>query len=134
MWKGAWVNSSSCGAQVVAYMKRLGACNLLDNSENKLHTESQSECHHPQITPLSFRSSSVCVGVCVCARPYLFHFYATLRFVGIFRRLVLCVYFCGVRGEFLFLPFSLFLFFRVLSAWLPLLFIGFCSILCCFVA
>lgn len=54
---------SGCGVHEAPWGMQL---KLLDNSENKLHTESQSEFHHPQITPLLSRSSSLCVDVCVC--------------------------------------------------------------------
>lgn len=50
-----------------------------------------------------------CVCVCVCTRPYLFHFYATLRFVGIFCRLTvrLFVEFAASRDGFLALSHTL---------------------------
>lgn len=128
MWKGAWVNSSSCGVHEAPWGMQL---KLLDNSEHKLHTESQSECHHPQISP-----PNPVLPQCVCA-AVLISFLCDPSLCGHFPPLgSVRLFLWSSRRVSLHSPLSLalFVFFRVLSACLPMLFIGFCSILCCFVA
>lgn len=53
---------SGCGVHETPWGMQL---KLLDNSENKLHTESQSECHHPQITPSPVPQMCVCAAVLI---------------------------------------------------------------------
>lgn len=119
MWRGSW-GQWQRQQLLLGYMKRLGACNysgVASTIPKTNCTRNPNQNHNVSAHLLGEyereRESALCV--CVCTRPYLFHFYATLRFVGIFRRLTvrLFVEFAASRDGFLSLSLSALLSFRV---------------------
>jgi len=126
-------------------MQRKSSQVYVEIPQNKLHTvcaATESECkfecqpssHHQQHFHIHIHK---CMNVCVCTRPYLFHFYATLHFVSIFRRFAVRLFLELVWVE---LESLLLLLLLLLSAFVAVsrascfLLIGFYFILCYFAA